>query len=110
MSEVERLALYKRTAVPSPTGEAETDPVALSQASVRAFADRLAVQVNGTNMGVACVASPILDETGKCGATISIVLSSVRSGLPELRNAVSQAALTIAKRIGYDRTALRSLR
>jgi len=102
MTEAERLALYRQAAVPSPTGEAETDPQKLSQASARAFAERLAVQVNGADFGVACVAAPIVDELGACVATISIVVPGIKSRLPDLKRAVRQAARTIEARIGWD--------
>ncbi len=102
MDEAERLELYREASVPSPTGEAETDPHRLSRASARAFAERLAVQVNGADFGVACVAAPIIDDRGQCVATISIVVPGIKARLPELKRAVRQAARTIEARIGWD--------
>ncbi len=101
--EPERLAIYERAAVPSPTGEAETDPVALSRASARAFADGLSVQVNGVDFGVACIASPIVDDSGRCVATISIVVPGIKVRLPDLKRAVRRAARAIEARAGWAR-------
>lgn len=103
MSDAERLALYQRAAVPSPTGEAEADPAALSRASARAFAEGVLVQVNGTDLGVACVAAPIIDEAGACVATISIVVPGNRAQLPDLKHAVCQSARAIEARAGWGR-------
>jgi DNA-binding IclR family transcriptional regulator len=107
LPEAERLALYERAAVPSPTGEAETDPVALSRASARAFADGLSVQVNAADFGVACVAAPIVDADGACVATISIVVPGIKARLPELKRAVRQAAHAIEARTGWHRLPMR---
>jgi DNA-binding IclR family transcriptional regulator len=106
MPEAERLALYRQAAMPSPTGEAETDPEKLSQASARAFAEGLSVQVNGADFGVACVAAPVIDEAGRCVATISIVVPGIKARLPDLKRAVRNAAHAIETRIGWDRLPL----
>lgn len=103
MSEQDRLDLYKRAAQPSPTGEAETDPETLSRMSARAFAEGLSVQVNAADFGVACVAAPIIDETGACVATISIVVPGIKARVPDLKREVCQAARNIEMRAGWGR-------
>ncbi|CAN7572525.1 IclR family transcriptional regulator [Rhizobium rhizogenes] len=70
----ERIELFRRCARSSPTGRAEIDPAALSEAAVKAFDDRLSIQAGESDYAVACIASPICDRDGRCVATISIVL------------------------------------
>lgn len=74
LSEGDRIDLFKRCARSSPTGRADVDPDTLSSAAARAFEARLSIQAGESDYAVACIASPICDNEGKCIATISIVL------------------------------------
>lgn len=74
LPEAERIELFKRCARTSPTGRAEIDAKTLSDAAGGAFQERLSIQVAESDYAVACIASPICDRSGRCVATISIVL------------------------------------
>ncbi|MCB1492842.1 MAG: IclR family transcriptional regulator [Rhodobiaceae bacterium] len=75
----ERTRIFRQIARPSTTGRAETDAAKLSELAGREFGERLAVQMSASEFAVACIASPICDETGACVATISIVLPETRA-------------------------------
>lgn len=74
----ERVDLYRRSAVPSPTGNAETDPEKLARAADEALKVRLSIQLSEVGASVACIAAPIMSTTGQCLATVSIVLPPER--------------------------------
>ncbi|MBD8065992.1 IclR family transcriptional regulator [Devosia sp. PTR5] len=71
----ERREMFRKHALPSNTGTAETDPQVLAEQSGRDFEQRLALQVGQSEYAVACLAVPIRDISGACVATLSIVMS-----------------------------------
>nr|WP_245455750.1 IclR family transcriptional regulator [Neorhizobium lilium] len=79
LGDAERLELFKRCARTSPTGRAEVDPKALSEAAAKAFEERLSIQAGESDYAVACIASPICNPAGECVATISIVLAEQKA-------------------------------
>lgn len=105
LPDAERIALYARGARPSPTGRAETDPERLAAASRKALEEGLSIQLSESDYAVACIAAPIVDPTGECTATISIVLSEPRaqSAPDRYREAVKSAAHVIEAALGWDR-------
>jgi DNA-binding IclR family transcriptional regulator len=96
LPEKERLAVFRKAARASPTGQAETDAVVLNRASAAAIQERVSVQINESDFSVACVASPVCDPSGACVATISIVL-------PEHKITQSRDRYTAAVRAAADR-------
>lgn len=102
LDEAERLSIFTKSAKPSETGGAETDPAILSRLSREEFEARLAVQMSGSEFSVACIASPICDMDGKCLATISIVLPETRAGTATqyLTHEIQNAAKNIEKALG----------
>jgi DNA-binding IclR family transcriptional regulator len=99
----ERLAVFRHAARVSPTGAAQTDPEALSDAAAQALGSRLSIQINESDFSVACVASPVCDPAGACVATISIVLPEHRVMQDRARytNAVKAAAQRIETSLGW---------
>ncbi|WP_127523240.1 IclR family transcriptional regulator [Mesorhizobium sp. Z1-4] len=79
LEDKERVRIFREIARPSTTGQAETDADKLSELAGTEFRERLAVQMSASEFAVACIASPICDETGACVATISIVLPETRA-------------------------------
>ena len=102
LSEAERLAIFRRSATPSPTGRAETDPVVLAQTSPVALESCLSIQQGESDYSVACIAAPVRDREGACVATISIVVPEFKVGQsdPDLVEAVKAAATRIEDRLG----------
>jgi DNA-binding IclR family transcriptional regulator len=103
LPEDERIDIFRRSAKPSPTGRAETDPYVLAQAAHRALQQRLSIQVAESDALIACVASPILDPTGECVATISIVAPEhkVDTDADFYAQAVRKAAREIETKLGW---------
>lgn len=99
-----RVAVFRSSARPSPTGRAVTDPDALAEAAGEAFEKRVAVQIGESDFSVACIASPIRDHDGACAATISIVLPEFRAEKEPERYAaaVKAAAERIEHRLGWS--------
>ncbi len=99
----ERLALFKRCCTASPTGRADTDPQALSDAAKQAFEQRLSIQAGESDYAVACIASPICDEDGACAATISIVLpeQKILDNRELYTRSAQQSAARIEKLMGW---------
>lgn len=97
-----RVRIFRETARPSTTGQAETDPIKLSDLAGTEFRERLAVQMSASEFAVACIAAPICDETGACVATISIVLPETRARAETKRLAeeVRKSALNIETALG----------
>lgn len=96
-------ALLARTVRPSPTGGAETDIDRLVLRIRTARRIGHAVEINETSQHAGCVAAPVLDETGRCIAAISVVAPEPRltpERLPELVAAVGQAAGRLSERLG----------
>ncbi len=69
----ERAAIFAR-AVPSPTGRAVTDPAALEKVCREAWRRGYCAQIAESDFAVACIAAPILDSSGACVATVSLVV------------------------------------
>lgn len=105
LPDADRVALYRRGARPSPTGRAETDPGRLAAASRQALEEGLSVQLSESDYAVACIAAPIVNPSGECAATISVVLSELRAqAAPDrYREAVKAAATAIEAALGWDR-------
>lgn len=103
LPEKERCEIFANSARPSETGQADTDPVTLSELARSEFNDRLAVQMSASEYAVACIASPIRDPSGACIATISIVLpeSRAEAEYDRLTNAVRASALNIENALGH---------
>jgi len=99
----ERLALFRQAARNSPTGHAETNPAALSDASAAALKERLSIQISESDFSVACVASPICDPSGACVATMSIVLPEhkVVQARERYADAVQAAAARVETILGW---------
>jgi len=99
----ERLALFRQAARNSPTGHAETNPAALSDASAAALKERLSIQISESDFSVACVASPICDPCGACVATMSIVLPEhkVVQARERYADAVQAAAARVETILGW---------
>jgi len=98
----ERIAVFQRSARPSPTGRAGTDAASLAQAAGDALAERLAMQVGESDFAVGCIAAPIRAADGSCLATISIVVPDhkLHADPTNFTGAVQQAALAIEHRLG----------
>jgi len=103
LSDAERLAIFRHSAKASPTEKAETNPRALAELSRKAFAERISVQISETDFLVSCVASPIVDASGACVATISIVLPEhkVEARRSFYTKAVKQASARIERKLGW---------
>ncbi|MBN8996630.1 MAG: IclR family transcriptional regulator [Rhizobiales bacterium] len=99
----ERLAIFRHSAKASPTQKAETNPRLLSDLSRKAFDERLSVQISETDFLVSCVASPIVDATGACVATISIVLPAhkVEARRSFYAKAVREASARVERKLGW---------
>jgi DNA-binding IclR family transcriptional regulator len=102
LDEAERLEIFRRSATPSPTGRAETDPEVLATTSPKALDACLSIQQGESDYSVACIAAPIRDRDGACIATISIVVPEFKVGQsdPDLVDAVKAAATRIEDRLG----------
>jgi DNA-binding IclR family transcriptional regulator len=103
LADAERQDIFRHASKVSPTGRANTDAAALSQAAEAALQERLSIQINESDFSVACIASPICDQTGACVATISIVLAEHRVVQDKLRytTAVRAAAERIETTLGW---------
>lgn len=99
----ELVTLFRRSALPSHTGRAVTDPVALAEATERAVRERICVQVGESDFSVACIAAPILNPERTCVATISIVLpeEKVQRDREHFVSHVQASARRIEERLGY---------
>lgn len=103
LSERERIARCARLAQPSRTGLAETEAEVLSDQAAADFAARLAMQLNASELSVACRAAPIRDANGVCTATISILTADRQVALrgPDLAAAVQAAAPELETAVGH---------
>lgn len=103
MPRAELEALFRRAALPSLAGRAVTDAGALADATERAVRERICVQVGESDFSVACVAAPILDPSGACVATISIVLpeEKVQRDRAHYVSHAQASARRIEERLGY---------
>jgi DNA-binding IclR family transcriptional regulator len=89
LPDAERVAYFKRYARTSPTTHAETRPEVLAQLAREALDARLSIQIGESDASVACLAAPVIDKTGNCVFTISIVM-------PEAK------AVQVAERFGQE--------
>lgn len=105
LSEADRRAIFTHSTRPSPTGRAETDIDVLTETSRQALDSGLSIQAGESAYSIACIAAPILDATGACRATISIVVPDhkVDQTEPDLKHLVRQSAANIARRLGWAR-------
>lgn len=108
MPDEELTNLLQRTAKPSPINGLPVDIPALVR-QVRQFRARgWAFELNETNEHVGCVAAPVLDDGGRCIATLSIVAPEHRLKddlLPPLAKAAQDAAEQLSVRLGKRGTA-----
>jgi DNA-binding IclR family transcriptional regulator len=104
LSDAERQTLFRASASASPTGRAETDPKALSEAVSRCYAEGLSIQAGESDYSVACIAAPIRTSDGVCLATVSIVVPEfkVTQAEPDLIAEVRASARRIEKRLGHQ--------
>ena len=101
LSHRERVALFSQSARPSPTGRAELDPVALSESAAKSLAERISIQAGESDFSIACIASPIVDDSGACQATLSVVVPDTRTEDAELAEMVRVGARRIEMRLGW---------
>ena len=103
LNAAERLATFQASAKPSPTGRAETDPQVLADSAGEAFRHKLSIQAGESNFSVACIAAPIIDRSGVCQATMSIVVpeNKVSQKDPDLIQLVKESALRVEARLGW---------
>ena len=103
LEEDELVDLFRRSARPSPTGRAETDPQVLAAGARQALQQRLSIQAGESDFAVACIAAPVCDTSGVCHATMSIVVpeSKARQKDSELVALVQQSARRMESRLGW---------
>ncbi|MGF6772712.1 DNA-binding IclR family transcriptional regulator [Paraburkholderia sp. GAS199] len=103
LPDAERIAFFAQHAQNSPTGRAETRPEVLAQIAREALDARLSIQVGESDASVACLAAPVLDNTGACVFTISIVMPEAKAALNTERfaQAVQSVAARIEARLGW---------
>lgn len=97
LPEEERIAVFSRCSRASPTGRAELNAETLSRQSATALAERLSIQAGESAYSVACVAAPVVDRSGACSATISVVLPDFK--VAEARERYAEAVRISAGRI-----------
>jgi DNA-binding IclR family transcriptional regulator len=99
----ELLAIFRRSARVSPTGRAETDPEILATHAHEALEQGISIQAGESDFAVACIAAPILDTTGACRATMSIVVpeTKVQQKDPDLIALVRASARRVESRLGW---------
>lgn len=107
LPEDELLRIFARSARVSPTGRAETDPKVLAENAHEALAQGLSIQAGESDFAVACIAAPVLDASGRCHATMSIVVPEhkVHQKDPDLIALVRDSARRVESRLGWRRTA-----
>ncbi|WP_127751830.1 IclR family transcriptional regulator [Devosia sp. 1566] len=101
----ELLGIFARSARVSPTGRAETDPAVLADNAHEALAQGLSIQAGESDYAVACIAAPVLDRSGHCHATMSIVVPEhkVQQKDPDLIALVRDSARRVESRLGWLR-------
>ncbi len=94
--------LLKATMTQSPSGKACMD-VDLIIEQIRAFRQQgFGVELSEANDHAGCVSAPVIDEHGKCVATISVAVPEQRLAPPNrevLITAVTEAAVRLSQRI-----------
>lgn len=103
LPDAERRAFFAQHAQPSPTGRAETRADVLAQAAREALDARLSIQIGESDASVACLAAPVLDRSGACVFTISIVMPEAKAeqGTERYAQAVQTVAARIETRLGW---------
>lgn len=103
LDEAERAALFRKSAKASPTGRAVTDSATLLAQSRDALAAGVSIQAGESDYAVACIAAPVLDESGACPITVSIVLPEFRVNEEHASfvEAVKDAARRIEDKLGW---------
>jgi DNA-binding IclR family transcriptional regulator len=103
LPDAERVAFFAQHAQSSPTGRAETRPDVLARIARDALHARLSIQIGESDASVACLAAPVLDPTGACVFTISIVMPEAKAALGTERfaQAVQAVAARIETRLGW---------
>ncbi|PQV53075.1 IclR family transcriptional regulator [Paraburkholderia sp. BL21I4N1] len=103
LPDAERVAFFAQHAQSSPTGRAETRPEVLARIAREALDARLSIQVGESDASVACLAAPVLDNTGACVFTISIVMPEAKAelGTERFAQAVQAVAARIEARLGW---------
>ena len=95
--------LLTQTVCQSPSGRANTDVDSL-MGEIRRFRKRgYGIEVNEANEHAGCVAAPVIDNSGRCIAAISIVVPEQRlakGNREQLIAAVRQAAEKLTQRMG----------
>jgi len=101
----ELLTIFARSARVSPTGRAETDPRVLADNAHEALAQGLSIQAGESDFAVACIAAPVQDPSGRCHATMSIVVPEhkVQQKNPDLIALVRDSARRVESRLGWTR-------
>lgn len=103
LDETGRSALFRKSAKASPTGRAVTDSATLLAQSRDALAAGVSIQAGESDYAVACIAAPVLDETGACPITVSIVVPEFRVNEEHASfvEAVKNAARRIEEKLGW---------
>ncbi|MFM0648028.1 IclR family transcriptional regulator [Paraburkholderia bryophila] len=103
LPDAERVAFFVQHAQSSPTGRAETRPEVLARIAREALDARLSIQIGESDASVACLAAPVLDNTGACVFTISIVMPEAKAelGTERFAQAVQAVAARIEARLGW---------
>ncbi|WP_306226137.1 IclR family transcriptional regulator [Bosea beijingensis] len=103
LDETERATLFRKSAKASPTGRAVTDLTTLLAQARDALAAGVSIQAGESDYAVACIAAPVLDETGACPITVSIVLPEFRVTEEHANfvEAVKDAARRIEDKLGW---------
>ncbi|MFL9875604.1 IclR family transcriptional regulator [Paraburkholderia megapolitana] len=104
LPDAERVAFFRRHAKPSPTGRAETRADVLARLAREALDARLSIQIGESDASVACLASPVIDNSGTCVFTISIVMPEAKAakGTEPFAEAVRTVAARIETRLGWQ--------
>ncbi len=99
----ELIEIFTRSARVSPTGRAETDAEILANNAHEALAQGLSIQAGESDYAVACIAAPVLDRSGQCQATMSIVVPEhkVHQQDPNLIGLVRESARRVESRLGW---------
>ncbi|WGS48706.1 IclR family transcriptional regulator [Paraburkholderia sp. D15] len=105
LPDAERVAFFAQHAQSSPTGRAETRPEVLARIAREALDARLSIQIGESDASVACLAAPVLDNSGACVFTISIVMPEAKAelGTERFAQAVQTVAARIETRLGWRR-------
>ncbi|AUT64792.1 MULTISPECIES: IclR family transcriptional regulator [Paraburkholderia] len=103
LAAAECTAFFTQYAQPSPTGRAETRPDVLARNARQALDERLSIQIGESDASVACLAAPVMNRSGACVFTISIVMPEAKAeqGTERYAQAVQSVAARIETRLGW---------